>query len=267
MKNQPEQQDLVRQCYYDDPLENAAERFSASDEWCAVKDLLHGYLPGKVLDLGAGRGISSYAFAKAGSEVIALEPDQSAVVGAEAIRSLFDKSQLPISIVSEYGETLPFADNSFDIVYGRAVLHHATDLTQFCRESARVLRTGGIFIVTREHVISQKEDLQQFLNSHSLHCLYGGENAYRLEEYTQAITAAGLKMSKILGPFSTAINYAPMTRPEFNSMLTTILAGRIGNRLAGRLASKRATQMLMGKYLSQKSEAAGRLYSLLAVKK
>ncbi|MDB9521113.1 hypothetical protein PN480_03975, partial [Dolichospermum circinale CS-1225] len=64
LRNQPEKQELVQHCYYDDPLESAAERFSQSEEWTALIQLLKPKIPGKVLDIGAGRGISSYAFTK-----------------------------------------------------------------------------------------------------------------------------------------------------------------------------------------------------------
>lgn len=266
LKEQPSQQELVKQCYYDDPLESAAERFSSSDEWLAVKDLLSGFIPGKVLDLGAGRGISSYAFAKMGCEVIALEPDHSSVAGAAAIKSLVETTRLPISVVTEYGETLPFADNSFDIVYGRAVLHHARDLAKFCSESARVLRKGGLFIATREHVISRRQDLQSFLNSHPLHRLYGGENAYLLKEYMQAIKAAGLDINKVVGPLASAVNFAPMTCQEFKLMLTSLLAERVGSKVAELLGSNRLVQELLGNYLSWKSDNPGRLFSFKAVK-
>lgn len=267
LRNQPVQQELVRHCYYDDPLEVAAERFSNSEEWQSIRYLLRKYLPGKVLDLGAGRGISSYAFAKAGCSVTALEPDPSPLVGAKAIQFLVDSTQMPIQIIQEYGETLPFQDNSFDIVYGRAVLHHARDLKKLCQESARVLRLGGAFIGTREHVLSSKEDLQIFLDSHSLHFLYGGENAYLLREYTDAIRAAGLKLQKVIGPYESAINYAPMTQHEFQAITTSMLARRLGSRFASWLASNRAVQQSYGWYLSQKSDSPGRHYSFLAVKK
>ncbi|NEQ23018.1 MAG: methyltransferase domain-containing protein [Microcoleus sp. SIO2G3] len=267
LRNQPESQELVRHCYYDDPLDVAAERFSNSEEWLALKELLGKHIPGKVLDLGAGRGISSYAFAKAGCSVTALEPDPSRLVGAKAIQSLVDSTQLPIEIIQEYGETLPFQDNTFDIVYGRAVLHHARNLTQLCQEAARVLKPGGIFIGTREHVISRKEDLQQFLDTHALHSLYGGENAYLLQEYTDAIKSSGLKLKKLISPFDSAINYAPMTQQEFKAMVASILARRTGNTIAGWLASTRAAQQFFSWHLSRKSNIPGRHYSFLSVKK
>lgn len=267
LRTKPDKKELVHHCYYDDPLEVAAERFSNSEEWLAIKHLLRKHLPGELLDIGAGRGISSYAFAKAGCSVTALEPDPSPLVGAKAIQSLFDSTQMPIQIVQEYGEMLPFQDNNFDVVYGRAILHHARDLNKICQEAARVLRRGGVFIVTREHVLSKNEDLQLFLDSHPLHFLYRGENAYVLREYTDAIAAAGLKLQKVIGPFESVLNYAPMTQHEFQAMTASILAPRFGSRLASWLASNRVVQQIYGWYLSQRSHTPGRHYSFLAVKK
>jgi SAM-dependent methyltransferase len=41
-------------------------------------------------------------------------------------------------------ERLPFADESFDLVLGHAVLHHIPDLDRAFAEFARVLRPGGL---------------------------------------------------------------------------------------------------------------------------
>lgn len=84
LRNQPNQQQLVLDAFYDDPLISAAERYLISDEWEAVSQLLQGRT-GRALDVGAGRGIASYALAREGFKVTALEPDPSAIVGAAAI--------------------------------------------------------------------------------------------------------------------------------------------------------------------------------------
>lgn len=266
LRNQPEQQELVQHCYYDDPLESAAERFSQSEEWTALIQLLKPKIPGKVLDIGAGRGISSYAFAKAGCSVTALEPDSSNLVGAGSISNLFKNTGLPIQIVQEWGETLPFANNTFDIVYGRAVLHHAKDLKQLCKEAARVLKPGGYFIATREHIISRKDDLQKFLDSHPLHHLYGGENAYLLEEYTDAIRSSGLQIIRSFNPLESVINYFPMSKSQYQSQVKNSLARRFGETLASKLAMFEQVQSLYSWYMSRKLDTPGRLYSFLAVK-
>jgi len=207
LKAQPNQQDLIQACFYDDPLHVAVDRYHQSSEWQALTAYLPA--PGKVLDIGSGRGISAYAFAKDGWDVHALEPDESDIVGAGAIKQLVESAHLSIKVEQTWGEKLPYADASFDLVHGRQVLHHAHDLKQLCKEAARVLKPEGLFIFTREHVISKSEDLGVFLEAHPLHKLYGGEHAYKLNEYTQAIESAGIVLQSVLNPLESDINLYP----------------------------------------------------------
>ena len=256
LKEQPAQIDLVRACYYDDPLTESAERFYLSTEWQAVQKILTEVEPGKALDVGAGRGISSYALAKDKWCVIALEPETSSTVGSGAIKQLLSEG-LNISIVEEYGETLLFATNSFDLVYGRAILHHAANLDKFCREMVRVLKPGGMVLITREHVISQKCDLQGFLDSHPLHSLYGGENALLLAEYLRALRDAGMKIKKVLAPYDSDINLFPENQ------------GTLREKISQRLKIPIPAWLLRGlavPILNRLDNTPGRLYSFVGVK-
>lgn len=201
---------LVRECYYDDPLINAAERYWKSYEWQSIRTLLQGK-SGNALDVGAGRGISSYALARDGFNVTALEPNTSKLVGSAAIRQLAKESNLKIVVEERFSEKLPFPDQSFDLVFARAVLHHTVDLRAACSEFLRVLKPSGRFIAVREHVISQPEDLEVFLEDHPLHYLYGGENAFLLGDYETSIREAGFKIDQVIGPLESAINFAPHT--------------------------------------------------------
>jgi SAM-dependent methyltransferase len=253
LRTQHGQEDLVRACFYDDPLIEAAGRYHASAEWSAVRALLPD--PGRALDLGAGRGISSYALAKDGWQVEALEPNPSTLVGAGAIAALAEEAKLDIQVQQTWGETLPYPDASFDLVYGRQVLHHAQDLGQFCAEAARVLKPGGLFIATREHVISRDADLAAFLDSHLLHKLYGGEHAYRLQEYVDAIRQAGIALTKVCNPYQTEINLYPET---FDSVKLR-LATRIG------LPFLPVPDFVLG-VLGRFSNVPGRLYTFVGRK-
>lgn len=270
LRRQPDQQALVRACYYDDPLIEAAERFFAGDEWREVLKLLPS-TPGRALDVGAGRGISSYALARSGWQVTALEPDPSPLVGTGAIRQLSDDAGVRIDIVQDQAEAMPFADGSFDLVYGRQVLHHAGDLSVLCREMARVLRPGGRFVATREHVITTREDLETFLQCHPLHRLYGGEYAYPLEDYQSAIRASGLRLIRTLGPFDSVINYFPMSDTEWRHKCRRPLARIFGRRATNLLADDRHawgrwTLRALAARRSRISHTPGRLYSFIAEK-
>ena len=254
LRSDPTAQDLVRACYYDDPLTMAAERFFHSSEWVATQTLLPPV--GRALELGAGRGIASYALARSGWTVTALEPDASALVGASAIRALAKDSGLAIEVIETWGEALPFGDASFDLVYCRAVLHHSRDLDLLCREAARVLKPEGSFFALREHVISRAEDLPAFLNAHPLHRIYGGEHAFLLSDYLRAIRLAGLRNTHLLGPYSSDINLFP----ESMAGVKRRIAARL--HLPGFSWIPDAALRLM----DWQSNAPGRHYSFVAVK-
>jgi len=254
LKAQPDQQGLVKDAFFDDPLIDAAQRYKDSTEWAAIRELLPKQI-GRVLDVGAGRGIASYALANDGWEVTALEPDTSSVVGSGAIRQLFEQSDMSVEIAETWGESLPFADNSFDLLHCRQVLHHARDLEQLCCELARVLKPGGLMIATREHVISRLDDLEVFLESHPLHKLYGGEHAYLLSRYKDAIKSAGFELKKVFNPYESDINLYPITMKDVKSSI----AGKL------HVSSLLIPDLLLSFY-GNTIDTPGRLYSFVARK-
>ena len=266
LREQSDQQELVHNCFYDDPIEGAAERFYQTTEWQETQELLKSHLPGRVLDIGAGRGIAAFAFARGGSQVTALEPDPSSLVGRGAINELCRRTGVKIDCVEGYGEGLPFLDGSFDVVYGRAVLHHARELPSLIREVARVLRPKGRALFTREHVISRVEDLPMFLEAHALHKFYGGEHAYLLSEYRSALTEAGIGLCCELGPFECVINYWPNTNRQIQQVVYQHVRRRVGGPLARLLLKNKNFLTLSQRWLSRKSNTPGRLFTFLGEK-
>lgn len=258
LREQPGQSALVRACYFDDPLLEAAQRYYLEAEWKAIQDILP-VSRGCALDVGAGRGIAAYALAKDGWQVTALEPNPSDLIGAGAIRALAAESGLTIDVVEEWGEQLPFSDNHFACIHARQVLHHAYDLDAFCRELYRVLKPGGVLVATREHVIDRQEDLPVFLQSHPLHRLYGGENAFTLPQYTNALTEAGFKLRQVFSPYETPINYFPATAIGIRRI--------IGKRFLGSLwFDWMPMPQVVIALFSRRLTSPGRLYTFVAEK-
>lgn len=266
LRNQPARRKLVLDAFYDDPLIAAAERYRCSEEWQAVGQLLRGRR-GRALDVGAGRGIASYALAREGFQVISLEPDPSAIVGAGAIRALAADAVLPICVVEDVSERLPFADGTFDVVFARAVLHHMSDLDLACSEMHRVLGPGGILVAAREHVISREADLARFLDRHPLHRLYGGEHAFVLDRYIGALKAAGFETLEILPPLQSPINLFPYTLDSLRDALIDKISQRLPVRplLQLTLGSDWLFQSLLS-MAEHFDNRPGRLYSFVGRK-
>ncbi len=93
----------------------------------------------QVLDYGCGAGFSTAKLAARGAAVAAF--DISLTRLAEARHYLSERSS-PAPLLASAAERLPFVDSSFDVIYGKQVLHHL-DLRLAIPEILRVLRPRG----------------------------------------------------------------------------------------------------------------------------
>ncbi len=267
LRTEPHYEQLIVLNYFDRDIVQSAERFAASTEFGEILKLLRSHKPpASLLDLGAGRGIASYAFSRADYQVTAIDPDPSQVVGLGAIHELIDRTPVTIEIVKSAGEDIPLPDASFEIVYVRQVLHHAANLPRFCAEVFRVLKPGGVFIATREHVVSKPEDLPIFLNNHLLHPMSGGENARLLEDYVDAIKSAGFRITQVLGSHDSMINYYPGTVNDLKNAASMLLKPFLPARVFRPFLTIPFVLNVCQKVLSRRNQTPGRMYSFVAAK-
>ena len=259
---QPNNETEVRNNYFDLPVLGAAERYAQSEEFAEVLRWLGPGQNKPLLDLGAGNGIASFALAKNGWRVTALEPDGSAEVGAGAICAIRDQTGLPIDVVRESGSRLPFANETFAAIHARQVLHHVPDLEVMVGELARVLQSGGRCLTTREHVADDEQQLMEFRAAHPLHSLYGGEHAYPLERYLNAFSKAGLRVVQTWGPIESILNFFPGTEYERQVTIRQI-AGHSYFRLGRLLAWSKEFRAARLRAFSENDRTPGRIYSFL----
>jgi SAM-dependent methyltransferase len=95
-----------------------------------------------VLDYGCGHGMAAIVLARRGASLTAF--DLSPGYLHEAHRRAAANG-VSIAFVQADGERLPFADGSFDRVFGNAVLHHL-NVRNAGRELFRVLKPGGLAV-------------------------------------------------------------------------------------------------------------------------
>ncbi|MBC7525291.1 MAG: class I SAM-dependent methyltransferase [Flavobacterium sp.] len=279
IRKKPEFKDLVAQAYFEENLVLNVERFRKSLEYQETLKLINTLFPNikpKIIDIGAGNGISSIAFALDGFEVLSVEPDPSETVGAGAIRILKSHYKLEnLEVFQGFGEQIDAQSQQFDLVHVRQALHHANILEDFCKEIARLLKPNGFFMAIREHVLAKEEDLDTFLDIHPLHNMYGGECAYTIERYTCAIKDAGLNIYSILKHYDSPINYFPLNKEYIFQLGYDLMLNKRLNFKGNRFIKPffkflmniiKPTEEKVIKILNQKSYYPGIMYSFISQK-
>jgi SAM-dependent methyltransferase len=101
------------------------------------------------LEIGAGTGYFTLNLLRAGLIAEATCSDISPGM-LTALRANAERLGLEVRTEQVDAERLPFADESFDLVLGHAVLHHIPDLERAFAEFARVLAPGGTVLFAGE---------------------------------------------------------------------------------------------------------------------
>ena len=102
--------------------------------------------PARILDLGAGTGFFSAALLKRyrKADIVALDVAENMLRQVQGRGGWFRKPRC----VCADAETLPFADDSFELIFSNLMLQWSVDLEQTFMELRRVLAPGGLLMFT-----------------------------------------------------------------------------------------------------------------------
>lgn len=100
------------------------------------------YRGAAALDVGCGGGILAEEFAAMGFRVTGIDPSEQSLNTA---RQHAQAMSLSIQYQQGTGESIPFADNAYPVVYCCDVLEHVRDLPKVIGEICRVTKPGGVF--------------------------------------------------------------------------------------------------------------------------
>lgn len=119
----------------------------------------------EILDLGSGNGRDSIFFAHAGHTVTAVDFSKEAM---QQLAAHAKEQHLPISTIVADITSLPFAPDSFDVIYANCSLHYFDEHTtqQVFSTLYTLLRKDGILFARCK---STKNNLSEQTNWKSLH--------------------------------------------------------------------------------------------------
>jgi SAM-dependent methyltransferase len=123
-------------------------RYTEYAPWMPEVMGFNDFAGARLLEVGCGMGTDLLQFARGGARVTGVDlTPRSIEISRQHLAIYGERGDFAISD----GENLPFADESFDVVYSNGVLHHTPDTAGAVREIHRVLRSGGLARVMLYH--------------------------------------------------------------------------------------------------------------------
>jgi SAM-dependent methyltransferase len=110
-----------------------------------VKNSRHSLDGKRVLDVACGWGGHALALASHGAKVVAADLNDFSFA---TLTNFANQQDLTLAAVRCTCERLPFASSSFDLVLALELVEHIPDPQEFASEVARVLRPGGMCILS-----------------------------------------------------------------------------------------------------------------------
>ena len=134
----------------------------------------------KVLDLGGGDAALAYCLYTKGARVTVIDNEP---LGIEFGEKNFASKGAEAEFVLGSAYELPFADNSFDHIVCSEVIEHLEHPERAIREASRVLKRGGMCIVTTPYRL-----LETPTDSDDLRAYFPSELGSLLKPYFKTVT-------------------------------------------------------------------------------
>jgi ubiquinone/menaquinone biosynthesis C-methylase UbiE len=147
-----------------------------------------------VLDVGSGSGYLAERVAEVNDCTICLD------ISLENLCSVKKGKRGNLILINSSAETLPFRSGSFDKVLCTEVLEHLIEDRQALRELSRILKPGGVLVITVPCSDFTFPTLIDSLNIKTVHDYDGPEKHFRkgytLSGLSESLNTAGLVMCR-----------------------------------------------------------------------
>lgn len=120
----------------------------------------------QVLDVATGAGHTGLYLASLGHQVTCTD---LAAPMLDRVREAAQERGLKVETRQHPAEEFPYADASFDLVTSRVAPHHFSSPESFIRETSRVLRPGGWFLLIDGSVPDDAAEAEEWLHQVEKH--------------------------------------------------------------------------------------------------
>lgn len=142
---------------------------------------------GRVLDVAAGSGIAAGALAEQGWRVSALD------ISAELVEQIERRGAIDAAVHDLSDGPLPFEDDSFEAVFAGEIIEHLVDTASFVAELRRILKPGGIVVITTPNLASFENRLRLLLGRYPIWVEYELSDQGHVRSYTVPTLRAQLR--------------------------------------------------------------------------
>jgi ubiquinone/menaquinone biosynthesis C-methylase UbiE len=151
----------------------------------------------KILEIGAGTGRDSFPLVQHGAEVVQLDYSPQSL---RILKNLALEQHVEVTILGGDAFSLPFRDETFDIVFHQGLLEHFRKprAELLLQENVRVLKKGGFLLVDvpqRYHAYTLAKHVLMALDK----WFAGWERSFSMTELRRIVQAQGLTTVHLYG--------------------------------------------------------------------
>jgi ubiquinone/menaquinone biosynthesis C-methylase UbiE len=146
------------------------------------------------LDIATGTGHTAFALAPHVRGVTAVDVTPQMLAEAEKLK--MEKGLSNVSFQVADAHSLPFPDETFDLLVSRLAPHHFSDIRQALAEMYRVLRRGGRLVID-DRSIPEDDDVDAVMNR--LDALHDESHVrqYRPSQWRALLKGAGFSVESV----------------------------------------------------------------------
>jgi len=145
--------------------------------WKKIITLILAEQPKKMLDIGCNRGRIPELLLSSGIEIYGID------ICPENVEAASRKG-----IIAQQGDvsrSLPYKDNSFDVILAGEIIEHLNDTDYFLDEIYRILAKDGALILTTPNLASLENRLRLVLGRQPLFVDYNSQGHDHIRAYTK----------------------------------------------------------------------------------